>query len=499
MSISIVLWLACTMLAALVLIAICISPLLWKRRVIMSDVATAALLVGLIFLWSVPGSVGLLAVLSILQVFSILLSLRLRENRLHEMHLRHTTLASIGIISGFSGIFGLILIAISNGLVNDYSGVILIWISVSVSIVWGLMVLLRTTLDYRSLRIPESIKPLNRNEQPTVTLAIPARNETHALTESLQAAVNSTYHKLEILVLDDCSQDRTSQLVRAFAHDGVRFIQGTEPTGDWLGKTKALQALQDHARGEYIMFAGVDTKLSPHSVDKVISYMKLHNLDMVSVQPQRIDGLRMSTILQQLRYYWQVTLPRFSGRVPVATSVWCIKADRLASLGSFNSVRNRIIPESVFARALQHQDMYHFLISNHELGFYTAKKWSSQCETALRVLYPTFRRQPVFVLAGLVALSMLLIPYAVSLHAVIMQQFTLVSFASFYAIVTLNIGYAIYLRSVSPRVWISGLVTFPFLILQEIALLFLSMLSYEFGEVNWKGRNVCYPVIGRSE
>ncbi len=75
---------------------------------------------------------------------------------------------------------------------------------------------------------------IDASELPSVTLAIPARNETHAIRETLTEAVASEYSRLEILVIDDCSQDRTPQIIRDFAHDGIRFIQGTELNENWL-------------------------------------------------------------------------------------------------------------------------------------------------------------------------------------------------------------------------------------------------------------------------
>ena len=52
-------------------------------------------------------------------------------------------------------------------------------------------------------------------------------------------AIASDYPKLEIIVLDDCSQDRTAEIIRNFAHDGVRFIQSEDNKDNWLDKNKA--------------------------------------------------------------------------------------------------------------------------------------------------------------------------------------------------------------------------------------------------------------------
>lgn len=63
------------------------------------------------------------------------------------------------------------------------------------------------------------------------------------------------------------------------------------------------------------------------------------------------------------------------------------------------------------------------------------------------------------------------------------------------AAVLLLASYLLVLRRTHPASWVLGFLVFPIVLVQEIVLLIGSMLTYEFTEVNWKGRNVCYPVI----
>src|SRR6185369_13096540 len=77
----------------------------------------------------------------------------------------------------------------------------------------------------RHYRLRKLAKPRNLAQLPTVSVCIPARNEDRVLTDCLAAVLASDYPKLEVIVLDDCSQDKTAQVVRQFAHGGVQFIQ----------------------------------------------------------------------------------------------------------------------------------------------------------------------------------------------------------------------------------------------------------------------------------
>src|ERR1700759_1043342 len=84
---------------------------------------------------------------------------------------------------------------------------------------------------------------------PSVSVCIPARNETHAMSQCLERVIASTYPKLEVIVLDDSSVDDTSVLIKAYAHAGVRFVEGSRLPKGWLGKNHALQGLLHEASG----------------------------------------------------------------------------------------------------------------------------------------------------------------------------------------------------------------------------------------------------------
>jgi hypothetical protein len=57
------------------------------------------------------------------------------------------------------------------------------------------------------------------------------------------------------------------------------------------------------------------------------------------------------------------------------------------------------------------------------------------------------------------------------------------------------LGYSLVVVRTHPLTWPVTVLLLPFTLVLEAMLLLASMLTYEFGDVNWKGRNVCYPVI----
>lgn len=493
MNISLFLWLVPTLLALVALVAVGHNNWAWKHRRVLAEVALGLLLSSVLFLFTTDMGLLLQALLAMLQLWAILLGARLVFGRLPEAFLRTSTQLNSALALGAMVVIVDVWLAIQ-GLhapnAVPYRGLTALLLLSSVVGMAFLYQIIWTLKHYRLRKLDQGI---HARDLPTVTLAIPARNETHALEACLRAAVASEYPKLEIIVLDDCSQDRTSQIIRDFAQDGVRFVQGELPTDGWLGKNRAQDTLAEHASGEYIVFADVDTHVSPQSITKLITYALSHKQEMVTVLPTRRDGWSAATLLTTLRYYWQVALPLTARRVPVAGQCWVIRRQTLLKLGGFDGVRQKIVPEGYFARILFVHDQYRFIISNDELGVTTAKKWSSQVESATRYLYPTFKRQPLAVLlGGFVMVGLFVTPFAVLLS--VPQSLQLLVPAA-VASGVLWFGYALVIARTHAYTWPLTVLLLPLSLVQELVLLIVSMLSYEFGDVNWKGRNVCYPVI----
>lgn len=334
------------------------------------------------------------------------------------------------------------------------------------------------------------------NNLPTVSVCIPARNETSSLARCLRSVLSSDYPKLEILVLDDCSQDKTAHVIRSFAQHGVRFIQGSLPSSDWLGKNQACATLAQESSGDVVLFMSVDTRVEPNTITKLVTYMLEKDSSMLAVLPERHDhSLRVSVVFAPLRYFWQLATPAFIS-VPSATSLWLIKSTALKKIGGFSRFSNHISPEVHFANILAKKKKYSFLVSSHRLGVYYAKKWQSQIDTGVRLWYPSLANNPSrVVLASLGQYIFILVPYIVFIEALIWHQYSLEAVLAGVVIIIQFIVYGVYSYLAKSRGRLISTLLWPILAVQEIAITLTSYVQYEFGKVSWKGRNVCYPVL----
>lgn len=122
-------------------------------------------------------------------------------------------------------------------------------------------------------------------EQPFVSVLIPARNEENNINSCIQSFLNQTYKNYEILILDDNSTDKTYEIVKNLEkqHPGkIKLYSGKPLPSDWRGKSFAMQQLLEHAKGEYYLFTDADTVHTDDSISLMMSNMVFHNADLVS-------------------------------------------------------------------------------------------------------------------------------------------------------------------------------------------------------------------------
>jgi glycosyltransferase involved in cell wall biosynthesis len=348
----------------------------------------------------------------------------------------------------------------------------------------------------RRIQAVTDLPVVHDKDLPTLTVAVPARNETDALHACISSLLDSHYPKLEIIVLDDCSQTaRTPEIIRDFAHKGVRFIRGTEPDGNWLAKNQAYAALVEASSGQLILFCGVDIRFTPDSLRRMVIYLLARRKTMLCVLPQNAQATSVP-LIQPMRYLWELALPRRRlSRPPALSSCWLIARSALRQAGGFDAVARSVVPEAYFASRQTAGDGYSFM-GGAGFGVSSAKSLREQRETAIRVTYPRLHKRPELV-ALVTALYVLWIglPLSSLVYSLIFGQFGLLAMAALVGLIYSLLAYRLVLRLAYGYVSGRALLALPLAALVYIAILNYSMYKYEFSEVIWKGRNVCLPVM----
>ncbi len=344
--------------------------------------------------------------------------------------------------------------------------------------VWSL-----NRFKYRPLKTDQTVSDL-----PSVSVCIAARNETHALAQCLERILRSDYPKLEILVLDDSSNDDTSLIIKSFAQAGVRFIAGSNLPNGWLGKNHAYQTLIDEASGDYILFLDVDTVISISSISQLIWQVLANKRAMISVLPRRADSYRASALFGTMRYYWELILSS-SSKPPASSAIWMVNRSVLADTGiGLSNYGMSVRPERHLALQLQKKKQYFYVVGGRKLGISYEKRLKSQYETALRLYYPMSGRRFVSWFIAAAFVIFLILPLVTVFGA---EPFTLVwTWAASIGLLTALTFGLFTLKAYGSTAWLLRVVIGPWLLLQEFVLLTLSHVLYRLNMITWKGRPV---------
>ena len=102
---------------------------------------------------------------------------------------------------------------------------------------------------------------------PPLTFIITAYNEEERIAEKIENTLGLEYprERLQIIVASDASTDRTDEIVRAYASQGVELVRAPERRGKEHAQKLAVEA----AKGEILVFSDVATVLKPDSLRKL--------------------------------------------------------------------------------------------------------------------------------------------------------------------------------------------------------------------------------------
>lgn len=112
----------------------------------------------------------------------------------------------------------------------------------------------------------------NNESLPNVSILISAYNEEAVIERKIQNLLELDYpkEKLEILIGDDGSADKTAEIVERYKDQGVTLVKAPQNAG----KAAMLNRLQKKASGEILLFCDANTMLFPNVVRKLTDPFK---------------------------------------------------------------------------------------------------------------------------------------------------------------------------------------------------------------------------------
>ena len=107
---------------------------------------------------------------------------------------------------------------------------------------------------------------------PKVSVVMPAYNAEKYIGEAIESILNQTFTDFEFIIVDDCSKDKTADIVNSYSDKRIRFYQNDKN----MGVATTLNRGLDLATGEYIARMDSDDISLPERFEKQVAYMSAH-------------------------------------------------------------------------------------------------------------------------------------------------------------------------------------------------------------------------------
>lgn len=187
---------------------------------------------------------------------------------------------------------------------------------------------------------------MNASVAPLVSVLIPAYNHAAFVRAAMESVLAQTYPNVELVVVDDASQDATWEAIAGVRDARIRASRHAVNAGAHATLNEALA----HARGEFIAILNSDDVFAPGRIAACVAALGDANADLVGTDIVLIDAagepvldhwwVRAFADLKRVWLEtgdWHATL--LYGNVFMTTSNFVFRRSWLAAVGDFHDLR----------------------------------------------------------------------------------------------------------------------------------------------------------------
>ena len=208
---------------------------------------------------------------------------------------------------------------------------VLVAVALALAALPALLTLANLRAFSRTPRIPVG------GPRPAVSVLVPARNEEAAIGRLCRDVLASEGVDLELVILDDDSQDDTAVIVAgiAAADPRVRLVSGQPLPAGWCGKQHACWQLATAARYDTWVFLDVDVSPTPDALARAVAFLDASGAALGGGFPRQVTGSFLDWLLLPLIHFILL------GFLPLARSRSDNSPGLAAGCGQFFVTRRR--------------------------------------------------------------------------------------------------------------------------------------------------------------
>jgi glycosyltransferase involved in cell wall biosynthesis len=213
---------------------------------------------------------------------------------------------------------------------------------------------------YGALKLPwiKDFSPITGTDVPRISLLFAARGEEEKLPGALATLAELDYPELEIIGVNDRSEDATGRILDEFAasHPRFRAIHVAELPAGWLGKSHALQQAYEASSGEWLLFTDADVRFKTDVLRRA----------MTMVTGRKLDHLSLFGDVEMVGFWEKVVVTFFGMAFHMATApseVINPKSGAYVGVGAF-----QLLKRSAYEAAGTHRRLAMEVVDDMKLG-----------------------------------------------------------------------------------------------------------------------------------
>ena len=120
-----------------------------------------------------------------------------------------------------------------------------------------------------------------------VSIITPVYNNSEFIEQTIKSVQKQTYKNWEMIIVDDCSTDRTPELIKKISQkdDRIKYIKLENNSGAAIARNKALS----ESRGRFIAYLDADDLWKKNKIQNQIDFMLAHDYAFVCSNYEKID------------------------------------------------------------------------------------------------------------------------------------------------------------------------------------------------------------------
>jgi len=112
---------------------------------------------------------------------------------------------------------------------------------------------------------------------PKVSIVLPTYNASKYIRQSIDSCLNQTYRNIELIIVDDCSNDNTQEFIKSYKDERVSYIKHEKN----MGLPSALNTGFSHATGEYLTWTSDDNLYQYNAIETMLKFLQANNYEFV--------------------------------------------------------------------------------------------------------------------------------------------------------------------------------------------------------------------------